>query len=146
MNGARMRIFVPACLADLATLHRDGTFTAVSGFALTDRYRAAVGAEIADDDEVLDYDLLTAAADASLDGQTGAEGPTPPRRVVIAVDAPARPDPSDPGAGRVLVEGPIELSDVASVHVDDAGADPVTDPDADLAWYAPQEIADLLAG
>lgn len=142
-----MRIFVPATMADLATLQRDGFLPAENGYALTGHYRAAVGAEIADDDEVLDYDLLMAAAAASLDRQAAEHSR---RRVVVAVDAPARPDPADPASGRVLVEGPIRRRDVASVHVDDTelgpAAETVADADStvDLSWYAPQEIADLL--
>lgn len=137
-----MRIFVPVTLADVAALHRDGSLPVRTGYAVTDRYRAAVGAEIADDDEVLDYDVMTAAAEASFRKQPGGPGR---RRVVLAVDLPAEPDPEDPASGRVLVDGPVELRDVAAVHVDDARLDAAEEPDADLSWYAPQEIPDLLA-
>ena len=142
-----MRIFVPATMADLAALQRDGLLPAATGYALTSHFRAAAGAEIADDDEVLDYDLLMAAAAASLARQAA---DAHRRRVVVAVDAPGRPDPADPASGRVLVEGPIRRRDVASVHVDDTELGPAADTiagldtTADLSWYAPQEIADLL--
>jgi hypothetical protein len=78
-----------------------------------------------DDSEEAEYAALMAAADASaalLDG--------PGRRVVLVAEVPD-------GAASV----PVRL--VASVHVDTADD---ADPDDDLAWYATQEIPDLIAG
>jgi hypothetical protein len=78
-----------------------------------------------DDSEEAEYAALMTAADASaalLDG--------PGRRVVLVAEVPD-------GATSV----PVRL--VASVHVD---TDDDADPDDDLAWYATQEIPDLLAG
>ena len=78
-----------------------------------------------DESDEAEYAALMTAADASaalLDG--------PGRRVVLVAEVPD-------GATSV----PVRL--VASVHVD---TDDDADPDDDLAWYATQEIPDLLAG
>lgn len=78
-----------------------------------------------DEDEESEYAALMTAADASAEllGRSG-------RRVVVVAEVPQR-------AGEI----PIRL--VVAVHVDavdDAG------PDDDLAWFATQEIPDLVAG
>jgi len=80
--------------------------------------------EAADDTEEAEYDALMAAADASaalLDG--------PGRRVVVVAEAD--------DATTVI---PLRL--VVAVHVDTEND---ADPDADLAWYASQEIPELLS-
>ena len=77
-----------------------------------------------DASEEAEYAALMTAADASaalLDG--------PGRRVVLVAEVPD-------GAESV----PLRL--VASVHVD---TEDDADPDDDLAWYATQEISELLA-
>ena len=74
-------------------------------------------------DEESEYAALLGAADASaalLDG--------PGRRVVVVAEPP-------------LSDGAIPMRDVVAVHVD---SDDDHDPDDDLAWYATQEIPDLL--
>ena len=74
-------------------------------------------------DEESEYAALVGAADASeamLDG--------PGRRVVVVAE-PMR------------AEGAVPMRDVVAVHVD---SDDEHDPDDDLAWYATQEIPDLL--
>lgn len=78
-----------------------------------------------DDDEESEYAALMTAADASaaLIGGTG-------RRVVVVVE--------------VASEGhPIPLRRVVAAHAD---VDDFADADDDLAWFATQEIPDLLAG
>jgi len=78
---------------------------------------------VPDEDEQSEYDALMTAADASaalLDG--------PGRRVVLVAEV------SD-------ADGGISMDDVVACHVDlEDGAD----PDDDLAWFATQEIPDLL--
>lgn len=79
----------------------------------------------ADESEEAEYAALMTAADASaalLDG--------PGRRVVLVAEVPE-------GAASV----PVRL--VASVHVDTRDG---ADPDDDLAWYATQEIPELIEG
>ena len=77
------------------------------------------------DDEEAEYDALMAAADDAallLDG--------PGRRVVLVAEV------ADP-------DGDLPRKRWVSVHVDTED-DP--DPEADLAWFATQEIPDLLDG
>ncbi len=75
------------------------------------------------EDEEAEYAALMAAADAS-----AALQPAGARRVVVVAEV-----------GR---EGePVPLRRVLAVHADTEGAG----PDDDLAWFATQEIPDLLA-
>ncbi|MET1060854.1 MAG: hypothetical protein ABWX84_14735 [Nocardioides sp.] len=100
------------------------TLEGLAGFVLEGGIaETAARVEAADESEEAEYDALMAAAETSaglLDG--------PGKRVVVVAEA------SDP-------TGVIPMRLVVAVHVDtedDAG------PDADLAWYATQEIHDLL--
>ena len=162
-----MRVYLPATLPLLARLSKDGEISLADGFAVTESLRAwyAEG-----DEEELEYAALTAAALASL-RQLAAEPEAPRRRVVIASDIPdARVAVAAVGAaeepGVIKITGPVRLVDIASVHVDEAGArEPVTAAarslaaadegdaaallavdaleDHDLLWYAAQELGDL---
>lgn len=76
-----------------------------------------------DDAEESEYLALMSAADLSA-GLPGVEG----RRVVVVAEV------ADPDAG-------IPMADVVAVHAD---PEPFTDPDDELAWFATQEIADLV--
>jgi hypothetical protein len=79
----------------------------------------------ADDDEESEYAALMTAADVSAE-LIGGSG----RRVVVVAE--------------VASEGqPIPLRRIVAAHVD---VDDFGDPDDDLAWFATQEIAHLLAG
>lgn len=73
-----------------------------------------------------EYAALMAAADdsAALLGDAGG------RRVVVVVETD-------------IAGGPVPLSEVVAVHADPA---PFGDPEEDLAWYATQEIPDLISG
>ena len=76
-----------------------------------------------DEDEESEYAALMTAADASAELIGGAG-----RRVVVVAE--------------VASEGhPIPLKRVVAVHAD---VDDFTDPDDDLAWFATQEIEQLL--
>jgi hypothetical protein len=110
------RLYLPAVLADLATLEAAGRLALPGG---------AVGA--ADDTEDAEYDALVAAAESSAALVAGL-GAGLRRRVVLVVEVAGSP-------------AEIALSDVVAVHADPADD---TDPDDDLGWYATQEIADLL--
>ncbi|GEP39500.1 hypothetical protein NPS01_31630 [Nocardioides psychrotolerans] len=79
----------------------------------------------ADVDEESEYAALMTAADASAE-LIGGVG----RRVVVVVE--------DGSTGH-----PIALRRVVAVHAD---VEDFTDPDDDLAWFAPQEIDQLLHG
>jgi hypothetical protein len=84
------------------------------------------------DDEDAEYAALMAAADASaallaeLGAGTGAR-----RRVVVVAEV------ADPAH-------PVPLKRVVAVHADPADRPADADPDDDLAWYATQEVPDLL--
>ena len=165
-----MRVYLPATMPLLARLSKDGELPLPDGFAVTESLRAWYSEG---DEEELEYAALTAAARASL-RQLADEPDAPRRRVVIASDIPdsrisvpsADPDaPDEPGV--IKVTGSVRLVDIASLHVDEAGAqESVTaaagalsaadagDPDAeftvdavedyDLLWFAAQELDDLL--
>lgn len=168
-----MRIYLPATLPMLREIVRTGRIQPVSGlgFAVTDGLRAEYPGA---DTEDLEYLAMHDAALASL--RLIGAGEVEPVRVVIAVDSPGGSGSADAPAvaGRgdldravVSIDGPIEWSAVASVHLD--GGDVATvirsaaaavdaadlgDMDAaitvgdaediDLGWYAPREIGYLV--
>ena len=78
-----------------------------------------------DESEEAEYAALMTAADASAELQAGSG-----RRVVLAADV-------------VELAGAVPKKRWAAVHVD---TEDDADPDDDLAWYAIQEISELLAG
>jgi hypothetical protein len=82
----------------------------------------------ADDGEESEYAALMSAADASAELVAGLpDGQR--RRVVVVVESAS-------------AEAPATWRDVVAVHVDDRDD---ADPDDDLAWWATQEIGDLIA-
>ena len=101
--------------ATLATL---GEYAA-SGMVPDDAERVTAP----DDDEESEYLALMTAADLSAE-LLGGSG----RRVVVVAE------PAD-------AAGPIPMSRVVAVHAD---TEEFTDPDEDLAWFATQEIPDLV--
>ncbi len=78
------------------------------------------------DQEEDEYAALMSAADAAAQLLGG-----PGRRVVVVAEA----DHADL---------PIPMSQVVAVHCDVADRPADADPDEDLAWFATQEIPDLL--
>ena len=112
------RVYVPATLELLATWHAAGGVPADA-----ERY-------VADgDDEESEYAALMAAADAS----TALQQADGHRRVVVVADV------GDP-------DGDVPLRLVQAVHADDVPRAADADADDDLAWFATQEIEDLIAG
>jgi hypothetical protein len=81
-----------------------------------------------DDAEETEYAALMTAADASAELLAGLPDGRR-RRVVVVVETPS-------------ADAPVTWRDVVAVHVDDRDD---ADPDDDLAWWATQEIGDLLA-
>ncbi|NYG56667.1 DUF6912 family protein [Nocardioides perillae] len=145
------RVYVPVTATGLAALVADGRLAgplrahAVTP-ALAEAWAAAGGGS---DEEELELVALEAAADASWHARGPAD---PPRRHVVAADVPAVEglltngvDPDDPSLVEVTADIPWKR--IASAHVDtedrtagpDGGA-----PDDALAWFATQEIRDLL--
>lgn len=162
-----MRVYVPSTSTMLAALAGSGQLEPpVTAFAVTPGVRQWY---LDDDAEELEYAANGQAVRASLrmvDGDPGAAR----RRVVLAFDV-ADADVTirdDLDRGAVVVGAPIPISELASIHVDDAdaestvaraaavvleadlGSDPsqevVDDAEGfELAWYAAQELDDVLA-
>lgn len=134
-----VRVYVPLTRAGLAALVADGRIA--GGFrahAVTSALRAAFAEG---DDEDLEYAAMYAAADASWALRGAGDEP---RRYVLAGDVPEVSEL--PGDDPTLVEVAADLpwKRVASAHVD---AEDVIDADledAELAWFATQEISGLL--
>lgn len=80
-----------------------------------------------DDAEETEYAALMTAADASAELLAGLPDGRR-RRVVVVVETAS-------------ADAPVTWRDVVAVHVDDRDD---ADPDDDLAWWATQEIGDLL--
>ena len=112
-----IRVYVPATVESLA-----GWYAAGSIPSTDEGYTAP------DASEEGEYAALMAAADDS----AGLLGADPGRRVVVVVEVE--------GLG-----GSVPISDVVAVHADPEPRPMGADPEEDLAWYATQEIPDLLA-
>jgi hypothetical protein len=149
----------------LNELNAAGEFKPLNGtaFALTPALREAYRTGDADE---LEYAAMAEAARASL-RLLAADPEAMRRRVVIAADVDgvtARPDLDN---AVVRLSGPVQLKDIASIHMDTAEAEQAVaaaaavidaadmgDEDAefllgdaedhDLAWYATQELPFLL--
>ena len=81
-----------------------------------------------DDAEETEYAALMTAADASAELLEGLPDGRR-RRVVVVVETAS-------------ADAPVRWRDVVAVHVDDRDD---ADPDDDLAWWATQEVGDLIA-
>jgi hypothetical protein len=113
-----MRLYQPSTLAELAAAYAAGEIRPDA--------EAVVSDSLAEEDE---YAALMTAADLSA-ARLGSLADGLRRRVVVVLEA------ADETAA-------VPLRDVRAVHadtVDDA------DPDDDLAWWATQELDELLAG
>jgi len=111
------RAYVPATRTRLADWHAAGAVPAEAERVLAPA-----------DDEDSEYDALMTAAEMAL-----ALGPEEGRRVVVVAEA------EDPAA-----EGSLPLRCWVAVHCDVADRAAGATPDDDLAWFATQEIPDLL--
>ena len=112
-----VRIYLPSTPVKLATWWASGVVPAEA-----ERYVAP------DSTEESEYAALMEAADASTDLQPG-----PSRRVVVVAEVGT-------------ADGPVPFREVVAVHADPEARPGRADPDDDLAWYAVQEIEDLLTG
>jgi hypothetical protein len=157
-----VRMYVPSSMSRLRELLAAGGIvpTPVVGHAVTASLRAA---HEGDDEEELEYAVLTAAAQDSVD--TLAVG-DPARRVVVVAEVAAVGE--HPGGEPSLVEldEMVPLRAVVAVHVDseDAAGDVAAARerldgeggaamelldrclDHELGWYATQEVASLVEG
>jgi hypothetical protein len=165
------RAYVPTTLDGLARAHQDGTLDPANSAQGELSAHAVTGAVrewyVQGNLEELEYSALIDAAEASL-GLLALEPKAPRRRVVVAVDVPeAVVSPSGAHRSSVRITGPVTLSQVVSVHVDEvsseatvaaavsaAGAAQEGDEEArflldeaeacDLLWYDISEIDDLI--
>ena len=110
-----VRVYLPTTLRELA------------GFVEAGEIPEQVEKVVAEGpDEESEYAALMAAADVSAGLLEG-----PGRRVVVVADLPD-------------ATGPVTLEDVVAVHADTEDRPADADPDEDLAWFASQEIEQLL--
>lgn len=167
-----MRVYLPGTSTIAAHLVDSGLLVQpvaeqLTGFAVTAGLRAYYDDPDTDLEE-LEYAALTAAARASL-RLIDADPAAWRRRVVFAADVPDRDVTvrDDLDAGAVQISVPVELGQIASVHLDDvdaaatvAGAaaailpadlgdvtaqEAVDDAEGnELSWYATQELSLLL--
>lgn len=163
------RIYLPATLPQLATLHSGGEIgpPVVAVHAVTPALREwyAEG-----DEEELEYVAFTRAAQDSLH-LLRADPAALRRRVVISADVPdgaLRTGDVELGSSRVRLTAPVPLTDIAAIHVDAPEAESdvadaaeqvdeaeAGDPDAqfavdtaedhELEWYDVSELGDLVA-
>jgi uncharacterized protein DUF6912 len=162
-----MRVYLPTTLAGLAAAYAGDGFgpPPLAAHGVTAAVREWY---VSGDLEELEYAAMTEAAEASLRELAAVGGPR--RRVVVAADvsdASVRPRAHGRFRSAVEVVVAVPLSYVASVHVDEAEAEPVVasaatalpaadagDDDAqfaldeaeatELLWYDVSEIADLI--
>jgi len=158
-----MRVYLPSTLPRLARDLQAGEIEPVAAYAVTPALREAYASG---DTEELEYVALLAAARASL-ALLADDPQAPPRRVVLAAEVPDAAAIAAEHPAAVAVAGPIPIAKLASAHVDDAeaiqdvakavAALPAADAGDDdaefdvdqaegheLAWYASQELPDLL--
>ena len=156
-QDCRVRIFLPASLADLAD--PDGLSPRAAHAVTDDLARALPG----EDAEGLAFVALLAAADdcVALRAERGAGDGSLPRRVVVAAELRSRASRSTrPEALPSEVEQPerVPWASVVSLHVDDEQAEPdvaaaiAGDADAleraaerDLLWFDISELDALRA-
>lgn len=131
-------MYVPTTVPMLSTLRAEGQLAGVRGHAVTPALREwyAEG-----DEEELEYVAFTRAAQGALRLLRHDPG-APRRRVVVSADVPTsvviRED-SELGSSAVRLAGPVELTSVAAIHVDGAGA-------ADDIAAAADVVEEALAG
>ena len=140
-----MRVFIPTTFDRLrAWFDADLLPAPVTGWAVTDSLRTELGEDLSE--EEAEYAVTTAAAEASQELLTG-DFLKRGRRVVVAVELPYATVEEDVDApGAVTVAAPIEGSRIAAVLADviDVALTGNGEVD-DLAWFAVQEIPQLLA-
>jgi hypothetical protein len=162
-----MRVFIPVTWSGLRDMVGSGGLgpSPVPGFAVTGALRESYAEG---DEEELEYVAMTVAARSALTLLAQAAEDEPPRRLVLAVEAPGATPAGELGAAHVEVPQPVPMRQVVAVHADTGEAeDDVAAAvgvlraggphDADeefllgacegheLAWFATQEIGDLLA-
>jgi hypothetical protein len=134
-----MRVYLPSTIPDLARVLATGHLgpAPLEAFAVTPALREWYASG---DLEELEYAALAEAARASLRLLT-ADPQAPPRRVVLAVEAPEGIVTREPGDGLggapdqralVVITAPLPVREIAAGHVDD----PVAEADVSAAREA----------
>ncbi|QPK83705.1 hypothetical protein G7Y29_02565 [Corynebacterium qintianiae] len=161
-----MRVYIPATFSMLASLKDNGVLHARNGwgFAATPQLSEFYTSGDQEEIEAIAFDDAALASIRLL--AIGGEEQFPHRRVVVSADVDATGEP-DMGESVVRVSGPVELKDVAALHVDVAEAEEATakaieqidaadlgDEDAELAvgdaqdnymaFYDPSELPFLI--
>ena len=162
-----VRVYVPATVPMLAALRETGQLG--SGPTIAHAVTPALREWYAEgDEEELEYVAFTRAAQGAL--QLLRHNPSAPRRrVVVSADVPSTAlirEDVELGSSTVRLPQPVSLKEVASIHVDGAGAAEEVaaaanvveealagDPDAqftvdgaedhELEWYAVSELDEL---
>ncbi len=165
-----MRVYIPATVLMLRTLSAAGELSAVgaTAFALTPMLRESYASGTS---EELEYAAMLEAARASLRLLEAELEEDPelvlPRRAVISADVDGAALRPDLDYAVVKLTGPVQLKQVAAIHLDTSEAEEAVraaaavvdaadlgDGDAEftlgeaedheLAWYAPEELPFLL--
>lgn len=161
-----MRVYIPATFSMLKSLDSNGVIHARNGwgFAATPELTEFFTSGDQEEIEAIAFDDAALASIRLL--AIGGEEQFPHRRVVVSVDAEVQPQP-EMGESVVKLAGPVELKDVAAIHVDVKEAEEATakaieaidaadlgDEDAELtvgdaqdnymAFYDPSELAFLV--
>ncbi|MBL7285324.1 hypothetical protein FPH17_10055 [Corynebacterium godavarianum] len=142
-----MRVYIPATFAMLEQLNEQGVLHARNGwgFAATPELTEFFTSGDQEEIEAIAFDDAALASIRLL--AIGDEERFPHRRVVVSVDVDATGEP-DMGESVVKVAGPVELKDVAAVHVDVREAEDATKRATELIDAADlgDEDAELAVG
>ena len=142
-----MRVYIPATFAMLEQLNEQGVLHARNGwgFAATPELTEFFNSGDQEEIEAIAFDDAALASIRLL--AIGDEERFPHRRVVVSADVDATGEP-DMGESVVKVAGPVELKDVAAVHVDVREAEDATKRATELIDAADlgDEDAELAVG
>ena len=137
-----MRVYIPVSAAELLLLSQQGHLPIGIGWSATAALMQVYGLE-EDDFDMGEAVAMALAAGASRNSD--AESAPSVRRVVAAdVEGGCPEAPEEPG--RVLITGPLALSQVVSIHVDSTATRPPRSDEledvAQLQWFDVAEVAD----
>ena len=142
-----MRVYIPATFAMLEQLNEQGVLHARNGwgFAATPELTEFFNSGDQEEIEAIAFDDAALASIRLL--AIGDEERFPHRRVVVSADVDATGEP-DMGESVVKVSGPVELKNVAAVHVDVREAEDATKRATELIDAADlgDEDAELAVG
>jgi hypothetical protein len=138
-----VRVYFAGTAALLTQLAHDGVIAGpVEGFAATDSVVRSLGETSAED---VEFALTIAAAESSAAAVGIGRGARGRRFVLVADvgDADVVVDDVNPGA--VTLDGSLSLAEVEAILADPDDIVLHTGVSDELAWFATQEIKDLLA-